>query len=308
MYLDNNSPEQSKKENPMSLNPKHIDSDWTAARAKWDTLEVRNRGESKDIRIIDDSYVMVRLIPSLYSYTHNRSAMIDGTDTARLRSFERLTDVLQRGGVRMAAVAFGDDYYVTQRLLRNGIDYVPPIEVIVKARHVGTPKHSLYRIADHQTLGNKHFQPDKPHMPYVRFDYTNPQQDTEGKRLRDECIPSQLAAHFIDVAAAEHTALSAFSCLYANLSMSGIRLDDVCFKIDHTGRTIFGEVSPDCMRAVWVGDELDFFGLKGLDASKDTFRAGSSEDEVKSRYDRFVALLDSPIRAPVSPFDCPSQV
>jgi len=279
---------------------------WDALRRDWESLEILSRGESKDIRIVDDDHVMVRMIPSLYSYTQNRSAMIEGTDTARLRSFERLAAVLREGGIPLATVAFGEDYYVTRRLKRDGADHVPPLEVIVKGRHVGTPKHALYRIENHETLTGERFRPDRPHTPYVRFDYTNPLSDDAGRRLRDECVPSQLAAHFIDVAAAEHTALAAYSRLFAFLSMRGIRLDDICFKIDHTGRVIFGEISPDCMRAVWIGEDRDFFDAGGQDASKDTFRAGSSEEVVKSRYDRFVALLDQPIRAPVSPFDLPA--
>ena len=167
---------------------------------------------------------MVRMIPSLYSYTHNRSAMINGTDTSRLESFRTLTNVLQSSEVQVAAVAFGEDYYVTRRQKKDGVDYVPPIEVIVKARHVGTPKHNLYRIGDCKPLREGFFLPDRPHAPYVRFDYTNPLMDAQNRRLRDEWIPSQLAAHFIDVPAAEQTALAAFCSLYAHLSMCGIRL------------------------------------------------------------------------------------
>ncbi|MTI44617.1 hypothetical protein JM93_02484 [Roseibium hamelinense] len=290
----------------MNVQTKIESPDFKAARSNWDQLRPLCRGESKDIRIVDDHHVMVRMIPSLYSYTQNRSAMIEGTDTARLRSFEALTTVLRRAGVSVAAVAFGEDYYVTRRLKHDGADYVPPIEVVVKARHVGTPKHALYKISEHRTLTNSRFLPDRPHQPYVRFDYTNPLKSDDGTRLRDECIPTQLAAQFMDAAAAEHTALAAFAALYGHLSACGIRLDDICFKIDHTGRAIFGEVSPDCMRAVYVADQEDFFGEAGTDTSKDTFRAGSSEDTVRQKYDRFVHLLGRKIRPAVSPFQCPS--
>ncbi len=286
----------------MRMGVANIATKWNEVRAAWHSLEVLRRGESKEIRIVDDDHVIVRLIPSLYSYTQNRSAMIEGTDVARLKSFQRLAAALKRGGIDVATLAFGDDYYISRRLKKDGRDHVPPLEVIVKARHVGTPKHNLYRIEDHPTLQNAYFRPDQPHAPYVRFDYTNPLTNTAGERLRDECIPNQLAAHFIDVVAAEQTAMTAFSCLFAHLSSCGIRLDDICFKIDHTGRVVFGEISPDCMRAVWIGEESDFFGLKGEDTSKDTFRSGSSADVVKNRYDRFVALLNRPLRPPVSPF------
>ncbi|MEP3637275.1 MAG: hypothetical protein ABJM43_22265 [Paracoccaceae bacterium] len=276
---------------------------WQMIREQWETLSVLSKGESKEIRVIDDDFVMVRMIPSLYSFTHNRSAMITGTDEIRLQTFEKLARVLRLGGIPVSAIAFGSDFYVSRRPKRRGSDYVPPIEVIVKARHVGTPKHTLYEISEYKTLSGDCFRPDTAHDPYVRFDYTNPLQDKDGHRLRDECIPSQLARHFIDVDRAEHTAMSAFCTLYGYLSSCGIRLDDICFKIDHTGRHIFGEISPDCMRAVWMGDASDFFAAAGDDTSKDTFRAGSSEETVLDRYRCFLDALDTKVRTPISPYD-----
>lgn len=281
-------------------------SKWQDLRAGWDRLPLLNRGESKEIRIIDDDHVMVRMIPSLYSYSQNRSAMIEGTDAARLESFRILTAVLTDAGLRTATVAFGPDYYVTRRLRVKGVDLVPPIEVIVKARHVGTPKHTLYRISDHPTRDGTRIEAGQAHLPYVRFDYTNPLQDSEGRRLRDECLPNGLADRFIDTVTAERTAMAAFCALFRALSRYGIRLDDICLKIDQTGEVIFGEISPDCMRAVWVGIAADFFGTSGEDRSKDTFRAGSRPQDVLRTYERFIGALSRPVRDCVSPFDCPS--
>lgn len=279
--------------------------DWHSHRLRWQDLTLLKRGESKEIRIVNDDLVMVRMIPSLYSFTQNRSATIDGTDLARLRSFEILTRVLRAAGLQVAVLAFGDDYYVTRRLRMHGRDHVPPIEVIVKARHVGTPKHSLYRISDHPTRDGDRIIPGQPHPPYVRFDYTNPLKDDAGQRLRDECLPAGLADRFIDTQSAEQTAIAAFCALYGHLSQCGIRLDDICFKIDHTGQVIFGEISPDCMRAVWLGNAQDFFANPGEDRSKDTFRAGSQPQDVRNSYDRFVAALETPLRPAISPFACP---
>jgi phosphoribosylaminoimidazole-succinocarboxamide synthase len=275
--------------------------DWHSHRLRWQDLPLLKRGESKEIRIVNDDLVMVRLIPSLYSFTQNRSATIAGTDSARLRSFEILTKVLRGAGLQVAVVVFGDDYYITRRLRMHGQDHVPPIEVIVKARHVGTPKHALYRISDHRTRDGDLILPGQPHPPYVRFDYTNPLTDDAGQRLRDECLPAGLADRFIDTIRAEQTAIAAFCAL------CGIRLDDICFKIDHTGQVIFGEVSPDCMRAVWLGNAPDFFANPGEDRSKDTFRTGSQPQEVRNSYDRFVDALETPCRPAISPFACPQQ-
>lgn len=288
----------------MTIEARGISSDWGDMRDVWDSLPLLTRGESKEIRILDDDHVMVRLIPSLYSFTRNRSAMIDGTDTERLESFRILSSVLSAAGLHMAVVAFGPDYYVTRRLRVDGDDSVPPIEVIVKARHVGTPRHTLYRIADHPTRDRRRILPNRPHTPYVRFDYANPLQDDAGRRLRDECVPTGLADCFIDTTCAERTAMAAFCALYAHLSRHGIRLDDICLKIDRSGSIIFGEISPDCMRSVWVGKAQDFFNDAGEDRSKDTFRAGSRPDAVLCTYRRFNEALSVPLRDVVSPFEC----
>lgn len=287
----------------MTIQDRPLLPDWTSIRDQWETLPLLFRGESKEIRIVDEDHVMVRLIPSLYSYSQNRSAMVEGTDAARLEAFRVLSDVLSAAGLVMATVAFGEDYYVTRRLLKQGMDHVPPIEVIVKARHVGTPKHALFRIADHEGRDGRCIRPGQAHEPYVRFDYTNPLKDDAGCRLRDECLPTGLADRYIDTACAERTAMAAFCALYGFLSSRGIRLDDICFKLDDSGQVIFGEISPDCMRAVWVGDTADFFDATGQDRSKDTFRAGSEPEEVLQTYRRFNKALQTPLRAPVSPFD-----
>ncbi len=141
-----------------------------------------------------------------------------GTDIARLRSFEILNGVLRDAGVHTTAVHFGEDFYIAERMQLSGRDYCPPLEVVVKGRHVGTPKHALYRIENYPTLSRTAFEADKPHAPYVRFDYTNPLHDEDGKRLRDECVPAGLAAHYMDTDRAEHTAMSAFKTLFVFLS------------------------------------------------------------------------------------------
>ncbi|MBY4640943.1 hypothetical protein K6L44_13325 [Gluconacetobacter entanii] len=290
--------------NEMNNKPSsHTPSDWDIYRSQWDDLPLLSKGESKEIRIIDKNYVIVRMIPSLYSYTQNRSAMINGTDHIRLRIFEFIASLLRESGILVAAHAFGSDYYVTNRIYLHGTDCVPPIEVIVKGRHVGTPKHNLYRIQDYLDRSGDIIKPDTAHSPYVRFDYTNPLADSDGNRLRDECIPSGLAERFINTKAAEETAIFCFSLIYAFLSTRGIRLDDICLKIDSSGRVIFGEISPDCFRATYVGHAPDFQRASGTDKSKDTFRRGSAPEQVLESYRSFLKLITEPaIRAPISPF------
>jgi phosphoribosylaminoimidazole-succinocarboxamide synthase len=262
---------------------------FNALREQFEELPLLNRGESKEIRIIDDNSVMIRLIPSLYSYTKNRCAMISGTDKLRLEATRILWSVLQENGVKTSVIYVGHDYYVSQRIIHLGADYIPPIEVIVKACHVGTPKHSLYNIGKFQTRQGRYFKDNQPHPPYVRFDYTNPLTDDKGNRLEDKCLSDDMAECFIDTRKAKATALSAFSILYKHLSARGIRLDDICFKIDASGEVIFGEISQDCMRAVKV--EQNSNSETDSDLSKDTFRKGASDEEVLSKYKSFNEII-----------------
>lgn len=262
---------------------------FNALREQFEELPLLNRGESKEIRIIDDNSVMIRLIPSLYSYTKNRCAMISGTDKLRLEATRILWSVLQENGVKTSVIYVGHDYYVSQRISHFGADYIPPIEVIVKACHVGTPKHSLYNIGKFQTRQGRYFKDNQPHPPYVRFDYTNPLTDDKGNRLEDKCLSDDMAECFIDTRKAKATALAAFSILYKHLSARGIRLDDICFKIDASGEVIFGEISQDCMRAVKV--EQNSNSETDSDLSKDTFRKGASDEEVLSKYKSFNEII-----------------
>src|ERR1700677_4313981 len=85
-----------------------------------------------------DPVYIVRLKPTVYSYTQMRDGVIPGTDQLRLRATEIMWGWLQDTGIDVPVHHIGRDYYV--------IDVVkaPPIEVVVKAAHVGTPKHRLY--------------------------------------------------------------------------------------------------------------------------------------------------------------------
>lgn len=268
--------------------------------AKFREFELLRRGESKEIRLLDQDHVIIRMIPSLYSYTKNRSAIIEGTEHERLVASAFLWNLLETNGIETVVAAIGVEHYTCRRMIVQGEDYCPPVEVVVKGRHVGTPKHRLYRIEDYPTLSGERIKPEAAHAPYTRFDFTNPLHDADGNRLHDECIPTGLAARFMDAVAAEETATAVFEIMHKHMSARGIRLDDICLKIDHTGRAIFGEISPDCMRAVYVGEAKDFFANPGEDASKDTFRRGSSPEETLASYRRFNTLLKSePIRDPV---------
>lgn len=238
-------------------------------RSMFDDLPLLIEGESKVIRVIDDQTVIVRLKPTLFSYSANRAATVEGTDWLRLRISERLWRALEIEGVPSTIVHVGEDYYISRRVA------APPIEVIVKAAYVGTPKHIYLGLETFPTRHGGYLRPDQRHEPYVRFDWRNPLPH------RDECMPDWLADRFIDTDAARHLALRAFKALARVLASCEIELLDICFFITAEGDAMFGEVSPDCMRAKHTSNDLD----------KDLWRKGKDPEIILRQWRAFLDRL-----------------
>lgn len=240
-------------------------------RRRFDSLPLVTEGESKIIRRLGDGLVMVRLKPTLFSYSANRAAFVPGTEHLRLRISAILWKQLANHGMPVGVIHVGEDYYVGQE-----VD-APPIEVIVKAAHVGTPKHLYKGLEVRATRQGTRIVPGERHPPYVRFDWRNPLPD------KDECMPLWLADRFIDTRVAERTALSAFSILDEFLGARAIEMLDICFFITSDGNTVFGELSPDCMRAKYAAGDLD----------KDLWRKGKDAETILARWSVFLQLIDT---------------
>lgn len=246
------------------------DAQWTLIRDRFEELPLLVEGESKIARVVDASTVIVRLKPTLFSYMANRTAVVDGTEKLRLRISDYLWRVLEHAGVETTIIYVGDDYYVTRRV------EAPPIEVIVKAAFVGTPKHIYKGLECTPTRFGNFILADSRHSPYVRFDWRN------ALPHRDECMPRWLADQFIDTVEAESTALKAFQVLSEFLARCEIELLDICFFITSDGRALFGEVSPDCMRAK--------HGLSDLD--KDLWRNGKDHETIRKKWSEFLSRVE----------------
>ncbi len=235
------------------------------ADERFDRLPLLIEGESKVMRSAAPGLAIVRLKPTLYSITANRAGVVEGTDILRLRISEILWRILSRGGIQTTIRAVSERSYLTE--------YVnpPPIEIIVKACQLGTPKHIYHGISERKTRRGGRLEPGAIHEPYVRFDWRNPLP------MRDECMPSWLADQFIDVKKAEATALKAFALLVAFMAERRLELLDICFMITEAGDTIYGEVSPDCMRVKSLGEDLD----------KDLWRKGKDAETIVKQWARF---------------------
>ena len=117
----------------------------------------------------------------------------------------------------------------------------------------------------------------------VRFDWRNPfwEPDTH-KMLADEILPDQLADLFIDVKEARKTAARTFSLLSDFLAEKDIVIYDLCLFISEDGKTVYGEISPDCGR-------YRHFDLGSLD--KDVWRAGGSSEQVIEKWNLLYKMI-----------------
>lgn len=226
-------------------------------------------GESKIVREITQELVIVRLKPTLFSYKANRAGVVAGTDSLRLQISRILWNCLAEAGVYIPIKGVGTRSYISEKVTPV------PIEVIVKANQVGTPKHIYTRMGETPTRFGGYIRPGDLHTPYVRFDWRNPLPE------KDECMPPGLADQYIDVQEAEKTALKSFQALQNLLKPKGLQMQDICFFVTQDGKGVYGEVSPDCMRVKYEGDDLD----------KDVFRQGKSDAEVVAKYSRFLELI-----------------
>lgn len=269
------------------------------------TLPLVTEGESKEIRYVGDGNVAIRLKPTIYSYTHNRSGTIPGSEMLRLRAAKALLPVVQTAGVMHTYQSVDETGIVSRLVLQPNVtgdtpafrptdmtaeelaDFpkATPLEVVVKAIHSGTPKHRYYRFSDYPLRDGSPVATEAPYPEQiVRFDWRNPLHDSSGTRLADEVLPESMAAWFIDVAEAKRTALTAFDALSKFLGAKGLELWDICFFIAEDGRTMFGEISPDCMRVR---------AANGSSLDKDVWRQGGSSENVLEKWQQFVEIIET---------------
>lgn len=252
----------------------------------FDALPRVVEGESKDVRRHPDdpSLCVIRLKPTIYSFSANRAGVVPGSDLLRLRATRLLVDAVRAAGVDHAYRHVGERFIVS-RLVANP----PPIEVIVKRFHTGTTKHRMRGMggsrvrASHPLFGGLTIEDDKPYPhPVVRFDWRNPLRDEGGAALADEALGDEMANFYIDVAEARRTALRTWKAMTDFMGQRDVVACDVCLFITEDGRTVFGEISQDCGR-------FRHFDEGSLD--KDVWRAGGSSEMVLQKWQRMLDLL-----------------
>jgi phosphoribosylaminoimidazole-succinocarboxamide synthase len=260
----------------------------------FDELPQLVRGDSKDIRLLTPSIALARLLPTVYSFTHNRYGEVPGTAELRARfSADMFRAMAARPGRHHLSSTFlGLVESSHGPLLAEEVIEDCNLEVRVKRFHIGSPIHR-YRYTDrHATVsGPPLTRWTRFATPVVCFDWRHPLHSDEGDRLADEPISDDYAGIWMrDVARAKALARDTFSWLEELFAQAGLHLIDICFFIDRSGTAVYGEISPDCMRVrSRASDDAD-----ALD--KDEWRSGGDPEVVLRRYqtlyDRIKAILN----------------
>jgi phosphoribosylaminoimidazole-succinocarboxamide synthase len=255
----------------------------------FESLPLLVEGESKIVRRWTDKLVAVRFKPTVYSFTANRYGEVAGTDVIRLNFTAALFRLM--ASTRFDGAAIPRSAFVAQvesptsgPLLIERMVESCNIEARIKRYHIGSPVHRYLFTEKHPTIRSASplSRWSRLDSPVVCFDWRHPLFDGEGRRLADEPLSDDYAAVWMrDVGYAKEMARQTFIWMEKMFEAAGIRLIDMCIFIDREGKTIYGEISPDCMRVrLDLGDPS-----QAKAADKDLWRAGRSSDSLRRRYE-----------------------
>lgn len=253
----------------------------------FDTLPLYHEGESKEIRSWTDQVLVMRFKPTVYSYTHNRYGTVPGTDHSRIKFTSALFREMKEmhkeypnlDNAFIAELPSEHDPMIVQKKVKTS-----NLEIRVKRFHIGSPVHR-YRYTEKYETTQKCGPLTRWSLldePVVCFDWRNPLHDDHGQRLADEPISDDYAKIWMaNVEGGKTLARQTFLWLEKRFKTAGIRLVDICFLIDYYGKTLYGEISPDCMRV-----QLDMQDVENADAgAKDVWRMGGSPNQLYQNYE-----------------------
>ncbi|HEY9259623.1 phosphoribosylaminoimidazolesuccinocarboxamide synthase [Chitinophaga sp.] len=263
----------------------------------FDALPLLVEGESKIIKYWTPKVVIEKFKPTVYSYTHNRYGLVDGTDAIRIKfttAVYRKMTAYSKGRAYAPASAFLAEIENEQGLfiVQQLVDTCN-VETRIKRYHIGSPVHRYLYTAKYPSTR----QDQAPITPWTRFDtpvvcfdWRHPLTDENNKRLADEPISDDYAALWIlDLPFAKKMALETFLWLEEMFFQSGITLIDMCIFIDRTGKLIYGEISPDCMRIRW--NSIHPEQAESMD--KDLWRKGAAPEKLYENYEKAYSSMFS---------------
>lgn len=216
------------------------------------------RGRSKEVWELGRGECLVRLLPTLRSYTHARDEVVPRTEVLRLDFYELAAERLAAAGVpTVFRERLGPDLY------RAAFRPHPPVETIVKnAAYGSTLRNYPGLFAEGARFGR----------PVVKFDLRLEPEDVP---IADDYV-RELGLRVEEVKA---LALAVNDELRAWLAPREVV--DFCLVVaaDGDAYTVVSEISPDCMR-IRSGD--------GAAWDKDLFRAGASPERIVERWQALV--------------------
>jgi phosphoribosylaminoimidazole-succinocarboxamide synthase len=215
-------------------------------------------GRSKVIYGLADGVCLVKLIPSLTSFTFSRHEHIPGTEVLRLDFFEQAAQRLKAAGI---PVAFRERVSADSYLADFCTEY--PFEIIVKNVAVGSTLRKYPGLFANGYVFNK---------PVVKFDYRIDPEDipiAEDYVREAGCNPDQMRRLALDVNDVLCQWLSAYSLLDFCLIFGG--RDDRLM--------VTGEISPDSMRVR---------SRDGRSLDKDLFRNNVAADDLIAAWSYFI--------------------
>ncbi|MCB1157910.1 MAG: hypothetical protein H7A25_21215 [Leptospiraceae bacterium] len=279
-------------------------------------LPLLKEGESKEIRLLPENpnLVLIWLKPTVYSFTQNRCAWIEGSNLLRARAMQTLIPLLQKSGIRHAyqEIDSTSGLILAERIFP---DMDPNLEVIVKAYNSGTSFHRFYGMDKKPVRETHPFWPGLKvgkEEPYggvkVRFDWRNPFWNPDKVKeireknphfpeqvflwedairkdimMRDETLGEDFASDIIDIKQAKKTALRTYAILQRYLAKCNIVIYDLCLFITSDGKTVYGEINQDCGRF----RHLDYGSL-----DKDVWRSGGSTGDVLKKWELLAEMIE----------------
>ncbi len=176
----------------------------TLSEEEFRSLPLVIKGESKEIRYAGNGYVVIDFKPTIYSFSNNRCASVEGSNLARLEASKIFIEELSKNNINHAYKEFGKRFILAQLVMPHDVEFskyklpkfepndlsrdqikalpkAPPIEVIVKKYLTGTTKHGMIGLvgskvrSSHPFYSDMNFENDGalPEM-LIRFDWRNP--------------------------------------------------------------------------------------------------------------------------------------
>lgn len=195
----------------------------TLTDEEFNALPLVIKGESKEVRYAGNGLVVIRFLPTVYSFTANRCGVVPGSDVLRLRASKVFLGVLRKAGIKHAYREVNDRFILAQLVQPSQVEFdkydlptfippdlsldefnklpkAPPIEVIIKWFHGGTSKHRYVGMcgsrvrSNHPLYNGLTIGAEEPYpQPIVRLDWRNPlKQAGRGGRVAQQIFTKDL--------------------------------------------------------------------------------------------------------------------